>query len=94
VDVLYLIVLDYDFELEDSRTTKKYTPTEALPNGSPRMTDIHLLESIPATSTARVKRAPTQSGLLVPFSYTPSDDGTDENILILLHGLGTTRLFS
>jgi len=27
----------------------------------------------------------------VPFSYTPSDDGVDENLLILLHGLGDTH---
>ncbi|KAF9494339.1 hypothetical protein BDN71DRAFT_1375415, partial [Pleurotus eryngii] len=28
----------------------------------------------------------------VPFSYTPSDDGIDENLLIFLHGLGDTHI--
>ncbi|TFL03765.1 hypothetical protein BDV98DRAFT_525340 [Pterulicium gracile] len=28
----------------------------------------------------------------VLFTYTPSDDGTDENLLILLHGLGDTHV--
>ncbi|EJF60353.1 hypothetical protein DICSQDRAFT_147998 [Dichomitus squalens LYAD-421 SS1] len=28
----------------------------------------------------------------VPFVYNPSDDGTDENLLILLHGLGDTQV--
>lgn len=36
----------------------------------------------------RVKPAPTDKGIGVPFIYTPSDEGTDENLLILLHGLG------
>ena len=41
-----------------------------------------------STAAPRVKLAPTDKGIGVPFVYTPSDDGTDENLLILLHGLG------
>lgn len=36
----------------------------------------------------RTKRAPLAKAISVPFAYAPSDDGTDQNILILLHGLG------
>lgn len=36
----------------------------------------------------RVKPRPKSSSIPVPFDYCPSDDGTDENLLILLHGLG------
>ncbi|KAF9653674.1 hypothetical protein BDM02DRAFT_3226555 [Thelephora ganbajun] len=35
---------------------------------------------------------PRQRAIPVPFSYTPSDDGVDENLLILLHGLGDTHV--
>jgi len=38
----------------------------------------------------RVKRAPE---LPLVHIYNPSDDGTDENLLILLHGLGELTLF-
>ncbi|KAL4076731.1 hypothetical protein V8B97DRAFT_1867225 [Scleroderma yunnanense] len=41
-------------------------------------------------SSPRRKSPPKSSKIPVPFSYTPSDDGTDENILVLLHGLGDT----
>lgn len=51
------------------------------------MTDIHLRE--PAVSQGpRTKPPPKAVAIPVPFTYTPSDDGTDENLLILLHGLG------
>jgi len=46
----------------------------------------------PLTSSPRSKPAPQKSGIPVPFSYSASDDGTDENLLILLHGLGDTHL--
>ena len=36
----------------------------------------------------RVKPRPKSSSIPVSFDYCPSDDGTDENLLILLHGLG------
>ncbi|KAF9467206.1 hypothetical protein BDZ94DRAFT_1249843 [Collybia nuda] len=56
------------------------------------MTELHIRESPHTTSTASlVKCPPTQSAVIVPFLYTPSDDGTDENLLILLHGLGDTH---
>ena len=38
-------------------------------------------------TTPRVKPVPTVSKPLGQI-YFPSDDGTDENLLILLHGLG------
>ncbi|TFK53107.1 alpha/beta-hydrolase, partial [Heliocybe sulcata] len=34
--------------------------------------------------------APSAKSLRLQFTYTPSDDGTDENLLIFLHGLGDT----
>ncbi|KAJ8700751.1 hypothetical protein PTI98_003747 [Pleurotus ostreatus] len=37
------------------------------------------------------KPPPEESAIPVPFSYTPSDDGIDENLLIFLHGLGDTH---
>jgi hypothetical protein len=37
----------------------------------------------------RIKPPPHLAAISAPFSYTPSDDGTDENLLILLHGLGS-----
>ncbi|KAI0351173.1 hypothetical protein OH77DRAFT_951781 [Trametes cingulata] len=43
-------------------------------------------------TTPRVKTAPKSSAIPVPFTYNPSDDGTDENLLILLHGLGDTQV--
>ena len=53
------------------------------------MSDLVLRET-PAVSTPKVKPHPKSGsgGIHVPFEYTPSDDGTDENLLILLHGLG------
>lgn len=36
----------------------------------------------------KAKIPPQPSSIPVPFTYIPSDDGTDENLLILLHGLG------
>ena len=53
------------------------------------MSDLVLRET-PAVSAPKVKPHPKSGsgGIHVPFEYTPSDDGTDENLLILLHGLG------
>ncbi|KAF5389584.1 hypothetical protein D9757_004085 [Collybiopsis confluens] len=42
-------------------------------------------------SSQRIKTPPKASAIPTPFSYSPSDDGTDENLLILLHGLGDTH---
>ena len=63
---------------------------------SPEVREIHVKDatspsSAPSTSVAtspRVKPAPSKDAIPVPFDYAPSDDGTDENLLILLHGLG------
>ncbi|CEL55268.1 hypothetical protein RSOLAG1IB_01277 [Rhizoctonia solani AG-1 IB] len=38
----------------------------------------------------RTKPRPARSGLGLEFVYSPSDDGVDENLLIVLHGLGDT----
>lgn len=59
--------------------------------------ELHIRESEPASREAdipRVKPSP-KSGLgkiPVPFEYIPSDDGTDENLLVLLHGLGAVQI--
>jgi predicted esterase len=50
--------------------------------------DIHLRETQAGSKT---KAIPKQSAIGVPFEYAPSDDGTDANLLILLHGLGDTH---
>ena len=56
------------------------------------MTDIHVQETSGSTTTAlpRIKPPPKSSKLPGQFFYAPSDDGTDENLLILLHGLGSS----
>jgi len=41
---------------------------------------------------SRIKPPPQPSAISAPFSYSPSDDGTDENLLVLLHGLGDTHI--
>ncbi|KAF8153252.1 hypothetical protein B0H34DRAFT_774248 [Crassisporium funariophilum] len=57
------------------------------------MADIHIREiSGPShTSVPRIKPPPKKlnNG---QFFYSASDDGTDENLLILLHGLGDTHI--
>ncbi|KAJ3759682.1 hypothetical protein EV360DRAFT_94015 [Lentinula raphanica] len=52
------------------------------------MSDVHLRPADQSSQTPRVKKAPSK--LPLSFSYSPSDDGTDENLLVLLHGLGDT----
>ena len=52
------------------------------------MTDIHVQETSTTTSLPRIKPSPQSSKLPGQFFYAQSDDGTDENLLILLHGLG------
>lgn len=54
-------------------------------------TDFHLQES-PSDLSPKVKSHPSKSLLPIPFAYFPSDDGTDHNILILLHGLGDSHV--
>ncbi|KAK7037498.1 hypothetical protein VNI00_010990 [Paramarasmius palmivorus] len=53
--------------------------------------EVHLRDST-SSSLPKVKPAPQSKKISTPFSYYPSDDGTDENLLILLHGLGDTHL--
>ncbi|KAF5310847.1 hypothetical protein D9619_008005 [Psilocybe cf. subviscida] len=56
------------------------------------MTDFHLRETSTSTpSSPKVKPPPKTSKISGAFFYAPSDDGTDENLLILLHGLGDTH---
>ncbi|KAI0058366.1 hypothetical protein BV25DRAFT_1810832 [Artomyces pyxidatus] len=52
----------------------------------------HVREASSSAPSPRVKSPPKASVLSAPFTYTPSDDGTDENLLILLHGLGDTHI--
>ncbi|KAG8216033.1 alpha/beta-hydrolase [Butyriboletus roseoflavus] len=53
---------------------------------------VHLQASSSVTSSPRTKPTPKSSKIPLVFSYTPSDDGTDENLLILLHGLAIRPL--
>ena len=52
--------------------------------------ELHLREAETPMDAARprVKPPPQSTAISAPFDYSPSDDGTDENLLILLHGLG------
>ncbi|THU80320.1 hypothetical protein K435DRAFT_832004 [Dendrothele bispora CBS 962.96] len=57
------------------------------------MPEIHLRTSSSQPSPSpKVKSPPKPTSNPTPFSYHPSDDGTDENLLILLHGLGDTHI--
>ena len=57
--------------------------------------ELHLREAVTAADAARprVKPPPQSTAISAPFDYSPSDDGTDENLLVLLHGLGPQRPF-
>ena len=50
------------------------------------MEEFHIREA--ASTSAKVKPPPKTSKIPSQFFYGPSDDGTDENLLIFLHGLG------
>lgn len=53
------------------------------------MSEIHLRESTPSVNPIpKVKPAPKKNKIPSDFVYVPSDDGTDENLLVMLHGLG------
>ncbi|KAH9030502.1 hypothetical protein EDB85DRAFT_1426829 [Lactarius pseudohatsudake] len=56
--------------------------------------ELHLeVEAAPVDATRpKVKPPPQSTAISAPFDYSPSDDGTDENLLVLLHGLGDTHL--
>jgi len=49
-----------------------------------------IVRQVPELQSPRRKPAP--GTLPLKYAYLPSDDGTDENLLILLHGLGDTEL--
>ena len=51
---------------------------------------IHLRET--EYTELRLKSPPSSSKIPVPFAYAASDDGTDENLLLLFHGLGKPLL--
>ena len=61
------------------------TVAKGFSNGE--MTDIHLREA-GSSQSPKTKPPPETAAIPVPFTYHPSDDGTDENLLIFLHGLG------
>ena len=46
-----------------------------------------------SSARPRVKPPPQSAAISAPFTYSPSDDGTDENLLVLLHGLGSPCFF-
>ncbi|KAF5334771.1 hypothetical protein D9611_012972 [Ephemerocybe angulata] len=54
------------------------------------MSEYHIRES--PNTVPKVKEKPKKASIPTPFSYWPSDDGTDENLLVLLHGLGDTQV--
>ncbi|PAV16181.1 phospholipase carboxylesterase [Pyrrhoderma noxium] len=54
--------------------------------------ELHIKSASGSKPTPRVKTPPAADAIPVPFVYSPSDDGTDENLLILLHGLGDTHV--
>ncbi|KAF8639233.1 hypothetical protein AX17_001718 [Amanita inopinata Kibby_2008] len=54
---------------------------------------VHIRESSQSDDQQpRVKPPPKSPAIPVPFTYIPSDDGTDENLLIILHGLGDSHV--
>ena len=56
--------------------------------------ELHIKSASGSKPTPRVKTPPAADAIPVPFVYSPSDDGTDENLLILLHGLGACPHFT
>ena len=52
----------------------------------------HLNLRSPLAETTVAHSPPRERAIPVPFSYAPSDDDVDENLLILLHGLGDTHV--
>lgn len=65
----------------------------SLPDASTPEPDVVNLVVEERKPEPRVKQAPTRKGLGTPFVYHHSADGTDENLLILLHGLGARAAF-
>ena len=56
------------------------------------VSDIHIREFEEDLPSPRTKEPPLTTSVPIPFSYIPSEDGTDENLLILLHGLGESLI--
>ncbi|KAJ7056994.1 hypothetical protein C8F01DRAFT_1211126 [Mycena amicta] len=56
------------------------------------MSHLHIHDADQVNALPRIKPAPRKAKIPVPFSYAASDDGTDENLLVLLHGLGDTHI--
>ncbi|KAH9996286.1 hypothetical protein BJV77DRAFT_1143532 [Russula vinacea] len=54
--------------------------------------EFHLQAILDDGAHPRIKPPPQSAAISAPFSYSPSDDGTDENLLVLLHGLGDTHI--
>ncbi|KAK7042452.1 hypothetical protein R3P38DRAFT_2890569 [Favolaschia claudopus] len=54
--------------------------------------NLHLRQNQVEDLSPRVKKPPQTQKISVPFFYAASDDGTEENLLILLHGLGDTHI--
>ena len=52
------------------------------------MNEVHVRESAETEQAPRIKPVPKTSMVSIPFTYIPCDDGTDENLLMILHGLG------
>jgi hypothetical protein len=51
----------------------------------------HLNVQSPPNETTATHSPPREDAIPVPFCYTPSNDDVDENLLVLLHGLGDTH---
>ncbi|KAF4612678.1 hypothetical protein D9613_011710 [Agrocybe pediades] len=58
------------------------------------MSEFHVREAASSyeNTTPKVKPAPKTSKIPSKFFYAASNDGTDENLLVLLHGLGDTEI--
>ena len=67
-------------------TEQPHSLTAPIPSKMSSEKDITLREA--TNTTPRTKPPPTSPKIPVPFVYNASDDGTDTNLLILLHGLG------
>jgi len=52
---------------------------------------IHVRRKPQESTYPRIKPTPQNSKISSAFFYSPSKDGTDENLLVLLHGLGDTH---
>lgn len=65
-----------------TRADESCFPTTIMSSDTPLIVGNEVTSSLPP------RRKPLPPGLRFKSTYTPSEDGTDENLLILLHGLG------